>query len=565
MDTSSGPQHRSAHVDTFVRDRLPHVSRQPDFLLDVSSLRCPPRLNCARELLDGGPDDLGRAGRTAVLSPHGVRWTYAELTAVVARIAQVLTQDMGLVPGNRVLLRGNNTPMLAAMWLAVVQVGGVVVATMPLLRAKELAYVIDKARITHALCETGLRPELEAAGDGALTLMDVDGLERAMATKTDAFTAVDTAADDPCLVAFTSGTTGMPKATVHTHRDVLSICDSFPPHVLRATREDRFIGSPSLAFTYGLGGLLLFPLRVGASTVLLDRAGPRQLARAIEEFGATICFSGPTAYRAMCLDTQEYDLSSLRECVSAGEALPFVTRKMWKRHTDLDLIDGLGATEMLHIFIAMRGEEAWTRPGAIGRPVPGYITAVLDSDGNPLPYGEVGALAVKGPTGCRYLDDERQQEYVRNGWNLTGDACWADNEGYLYYHSRTDDMIVSAGYNISPVEVEATLLTHPAVRECAVVAAPDDERGAVVQAHVVLAEGHAPTPELILELQKFAKAEMAPYKYPRLIEFCAELPRADTGKVQRYRLRGAGHRGSETVAVTTAPEPEGASGGSAPE
>ncbi|MFK8909441.1 AMP-binding protein, partial [Streptomyces sp. YS-3] len=512
----------------------------------------------------------GRAGRLAVLSPDGVRWTYAELLATVSRIAHVLTEDMGLVPGNRVLLRGANTPMLVAIWLAVVRAGGVVVATMPLLRAKELAYVIDKARITHALCESALGAELAAArtdGSGPRTMyygggarddteQDADtGLEEAMARHSARFTPADTAATDPCLIAFTSGTTGMPKATVHSHRDVMAVCRSFPQHVLRATGDDRFIGTPSLAFTYGLGGLLLFPLHIGASVVLLDRASPRQLASAIDEFRATVCFSGPTAYRAMCVDPAPYGLASLRECVSAGEPLPPVTRKMWKQRTGHDLIDGLGSTEMLHIFIAMRGDEAATRPGALGRPVPGYLAAVVDDAGRPLPYGEVGALAVKGPTGCRYLDDARQADYVRNGWNLTGDACWADKDGYLHYHARLDDMIVSAGYNISPVEVEATLLAHPAVQECAAVAAPDDERGAVVQAHVVPAEGHTPSPELVLELQRFAKAEMAPYKYPRLITFCAELPRAGTGKIQRFRLRGSADGGSVPSA-----EPEGAHG-----
>ncbi|WP_371656278.1 MULTISPECIES: AMP-binding protein [unclassified Streptomyces] len=550
------PQLGTAHLDTFVQDHLPPVSLQPDTLLDLPTLRFPPRLNCATELLDGPSGPADRAGRLAVLSPHGVRWTYAELLATVSRIAHVLTEDMGLVPGNRVLLRGANTPMLVAIWLAVVRAGGVVVATMPLLRAKELAYVIDKARITHALCESALGAELEAAeadGRPLRTMHFLDGargdwdakadpgadLETAMAEHSDWFPPVDTAATDPCLIAFTSGTTGMPKATVHSHRDVMAVCCSFPQHVLRATSDDRFIGTPSLAFTYGLGGLLLFPLHIGASVVLLDRASPQQLARAIDEFRATVCFSGPTAYRAMCMDPAPYGMSSLRECVSAGEPLPPVTRKMWKQATGHDLIDGLGSTEMLHIFIAMRGDEAATRPGALGRPVPGYLAAIVDDAGRPLPYGEVGALAVKGPTGCRYLDDDRQVDYVRNGWNLTGDACWADKDGYLHYHARLDDMIVSAGYNISPVEVEATLLTHPAVRECAAVAAPDDERGAVVQAHVVLAKGHAPSPELVLELQQFAKAEMAPYKYPRVIAFCDELPRAGTGKVQRFRLRGA--------------------------
>jgi 2-aminobenzoate-CoA ligase len=539
----------TAHADTFVQDNLPPESLQPEFLFDEPAVRFPARLNCAAELVDRAVGPAGWADRLAMLSPEGVRWTYAELDAVVSRIAHVLTEDMGLVPGNRVLLRGVNSPQMSAAWLAVIKAGGVVVTTMPLLRTKELVYVMEKARISHVLCERALDAEMVAAAaqahtGGAPRMMffrdETDsGLEHAMAAKPDRFTAVDTAATDPCLIGFTSGTTGAPKATVHSHRDVMAICNSFPRHVLKATCDDRFIGSPSLAFTYGLGGLLLFPLHVGASTVLLDRGAPSHLARAIGEFKATICFSGPTAYRMIAADREQHDLSSLRECVSAGEALLPVTRKLWKQHTGIDLIDGLGSTEMLHIFISMRGEEGLNRPGAIGRAVPGYRTAVLDEAGRPLPPGEVGRLAVKGPTGCRYLDDERQKDYVREGWNITGDACWADEDGYLYYHARVDDMIVSAGYNISPAEVEDALLAHPAVAECAVVGVPDSERGSLVQAHVVLADGHRPSGQLAEELQKFVKESIAPYKYPRAIEFRAELPRAETGKIQRFRLRAA--------------------------
>ncbi|MFC0850046.1 AMP-binding protein [Streptomyces noboritoensis] len=450
MNTPSQADHGSAHADTFVRDHLPPGPLQPDLLLGMPSLRFPARLNCGWELLEGG-GSLDRAQRPAVLSPHGVRWTYEQLTAVVARIVHVLTEDMGLVPGNRVLLRGANTPMLAAIWLAVVRAGGVVVATAPTLRAEELALVIDKARVTHALCESGLRSELESTGRVPRTMFfrggvgAEGGLERAMEDKPDWSLPVDTAATDPCLIAFTSGSTGMPKATVHSHRDVMAACNSFPRHVLRATGDDRFIGTPSLADTYGLGGLLLFPLHVGASTVLLDTSSPRQLARAIGEFRATVCFSGPARYQAICADPTPYDLASLRECVSSGETLPTETRRRWKQRTGNSVIDGLSSTELLHIFVSMRGEEAWSRPGAIGRAVPGYLTAIVDETGRPLPYGQVGALAVKGPTGCRYLDDERQQDTVRNGWTFTGDACWADEYGFLYRRSRTDEPVSGSG------------------------------------------------------------------------------------------------------------------------
>ncbi|WP_369381869.1 AMP-binding protein [Streptomyces sp. cg36] len=441
MNTPARADHRSAHADTFVRDHLPAAPLQPDLLLGMPSLRFPARLNCAWELLEGS-GTLDRSPRTALLSPHGVRWTYRELTVKVARIFHVLTEDMGLVPGNRVLLHGANTPMLAAIWLAVVRAGGVVVAAAPTVRADRLGEVIDKARVTHALCEWGLRPELESSGRTPRTLSYGDphadaSLERAMLGKPDWSLPVDTAATDPCLIAFTAGTMDTPKATVHSHRDVMAACRSFPEHVLKATADDRFIGSPSLADTYGLGGLLLFPLHLGASTVLLDTSSPRQLARSIGEFGATVCFSGPARYQAICADTTPYDLSTLRECVSSGEPLEHETRRRWKQRTGNSLIDGLSSTELLHVFVSMRGEEAWRRPGAIGRPVPGYLVAVIDGSGRPLPHGEVGALAVKGPTGCRYLDDERQRDAVRSGWTFTGDACWADEEGYLYHHSRT--------------------------------------------------------------------------------------------------------------------------------
>ncbi|MFG2143255.1 AMP-binding protein [Streptomyces sp. NPDC048696] len=437
-----------------MRDNLPPAPLQPDLLLGMPDLRFPARLNCAWELLDGA-GSLDRAKRLAVLSPHGVHWTYGQLTAEVSRIVHVLTEEMDLVPGNRVLLRGRNTPMLAAIWLAVVRAGGIVVAAPPSLRGEALAHVIDKARVTHVLCESALRSEPAAGraprtmyflGDPDETEAGADTtLEQAMAAKPDWSLPVDTAATDPCLIAFTSGTTGTPRATVHSHRDVMAACNSFPRHTLRATSEDRFIGSASLTSTYGLGGLLLFPLYVGATTVLLDDPTPRQLARSISKFKATVCFGAPDVYRAVCAERSTYDMSSLRESVSAGEPLPTETRRMWKRRTGSGLVDGLCSTEMFHIFVAMRGEEAWIRPGAIGRPVPGYLIAIVDESGRPLPHGEVGALAVKGPTGCRYLDDERQRDYVRNGWNFTGDACWCDEYGFLYYHSRTGGPLSGSG------------------------------------------------------------------------------------------------------------------------
>jgi 2-aminobenzoate-CoA ligase len=458
----------------------------------------------------------------------------------------VLVDDLGLVPGNRVLLRAPNTPMLAACWFAILKAGGVVVCTMPLLRERELQYIADKARVRLALTDARVAGDCEAAfraREGARVVRfgtDADavpdGLEALMRARPATFTDRDTAAHDTALIAFTSGTTGQGKGTMHEHRDVLAITDCFPRYVLRPEADDVFCGSPPLAFTYALGGLLLFPMRVGASALLLEQATPPHLIRAIAEHRPTVCFTAPTAYRAMTPLVAEHDVSSLRLCVSAGETLPASVFEAWRAATGLRIIDGIGATEMLHIFISAAGDDI--RPGSTGKVVPGYQATVLDDDGRPVPAGTVGRLAVRGPTGCRYLDaPERQREYVRDGWNLTGDSYRCDEDGYFWYQARTDDIIVSAGYNIAGPEVENVLLEHDAVQECAVVAAPDEERGQIVKAFVVLRAGTAGDATLVKELQDWVKARIAPYKYPRAVEFVAALPRTTTGKVQRFRLR----------------------------
>jgi len=532
----------TAHLDTFAHDHLPPLDEWPELLFELPELKYPPRLNCGAELLDGALA-RGWGERTAILAPGGLRWSYAELTARANRIAQVLRDDLRLLPGNRVLLRGPNSPMMAACWFAVMKAGGIAVATMPLLRAKELIDIIGKAEVTHALCDARLMDELEDARRSCPTLVSVtcfatdaaDGIEAQAATKPATFANVETAADDTALIAFTSGTTGKPKGTMHFHRDVLAICDCWPKSTLRATAEDLFTGSPPLAFTFGLGGLLLFPLRAGAATLLLEKAPPEVLLPAIAEHRATVLFTAPTSYRAMAPRVGEFDLSSLAKCVSAGEALPAATRALWKDATGIELIDGIGATELLHIFISH--DEAHAKPGATGKPIPGYRACVMDEAGHPLPAGKVGALAVKGPTGCRYLADDRQRRYVRDGWNMTGDAYAVDDEGYFVYHARTDDMIVSAGYNIAGPEVEGALLAHPAVAECGVIGTRDEERGQIVKAFVVLKPDTSSDDALKKTLQDFVKRAIAPYKYPRAIEFVRALPRTETGKLQRFRLR----------------------------
>jgi 2-aminobenzoate-CoA ligase len=536
----------TAHTDTFVRDNLPPRSQWPEFLFELQELKYPARMNCATELLDK-PVTRGHGHRIALRAPEG-ECTYTQLFTQANRLANVLVREMDLRPGNRVLLRGPNNPMMAACWFAVMKAGGVCVATMPLLRAKELTEIINRAEISHALCDKRLAEELEAAAANCLQLKDItywyddapDSLDTLAARQPLTFTNVPTAADDPVLIAFTSGTTGKPKGTVHFHRDVMAVCACWPPHVLKATPDDVFIGSPPLAFTFGLGGLLLFPMRVGASTVLLEKAGPRELLEAIAAYGATVLFTAPTAYRRMAEEAGARRLTtprggSLRKSISAGEALPAATRALWKHHTGLDMIDGLGSTEMLHIFIS--SDEAHARPGATGTAVPGYRACIMDDDGHPVPPGTVGHLAVKGPTGCRYLADERQATYVKDGWNYTGDAYLMDADGYFHFQARTDDMIVSAGYNIAAPEVEEALMRHPAVAECAVIGEPDAARGHIVKAFVVPREGHPPSEALVRELQDFVKQAIAPYKYPRAIEFRQDLPRGVTDKLQRFKLR----------------------------
>jgi 2-aminobenzoate-CoA ligase len=532
----------SAHLDTFARDNLPPRADWPDFLFGLPELEYPERMNCVTELLDRWIAS-GHGDRPCLFSPTETL-TYSQLAERVNRIANALVRDLGLLSGHRVLLRGPNSPMMVAAYLALIKAGGVVVATMPLLRAKEIAYPIGKAKIRLALCDHRLADEMEKARPLAPDLRRVvywggdasDALEALMGKPGyDRFTACDTASDDVCLIGFTSGTTGEPKGTMHFHRDMLATCDSYGRHVLRAGVDDRFIGSPPLAFTFGLGGLVLFPLRVGASTILLEKAAPDDLLAAIGKFKATICFTAPTAYRAMLGKLSEHDISSLRKCVSAGEALPKATFDAWLKATGIKILDGIGATEMLHIFIG--SPEDAIRAGATGKPVPGYEARVVDDRGNEVPPGTIGRLAVRGPTGCRYLADERQRQYVQSGWNITGDTYLMDADGYFWYQARSDDMIVSSGYNIAGPEVEAALLAHPAVAECGVVGAPDDERGQVVKAYVVLRPGYSGDQSTTKVLQEYVKATIAPYKYPRAVEYVTALPRTQTGKLQRFELR----------------------------
>ncbi|MFT0544791.1 AMP-binding protein [Allopusillimonas ginsengisoli] len=541
----------SAHKDSFARDHLPPRQEWPELLIeDNPDVDYAARINCAQMLVDNLVQQ-GHGDRIALRWRDGDAMrtmTYQSLMSLTNRIAGVLIDDMGLVPGNRILLRGPNNVMMAASWLGAIKAGLITVPTMPLLRAAELKKAIDKAEVQAALCDSRLAEEIEHCLDPdhpsyCATLKQVryfhddgpDSLDTLAAAHTDTFVPCDTAADDVCLIAFTSGTTGKPKGCMHFHRDVLAMCDTFARYTLSMNADEIVCGTPPLAFTFGLGGLLCFPLRVGASTVLVERLTPESLLATIQDFGVTMTFTAPTYYRRMAGLVGSYDLSTLKNTVSAGEALPDATRQLWKKATGIEMIDGIGGTEMIHVYVSSPPSEV--RRGAIGKVVPGYIAQVVDEDFMPLPYGEVGRLAVKGPTGCRYLADERQRTFVQHGWNLPGDSFAMDEDGYFYYQARNDDMIITAGYNVAGPEVENVLLSHEAVAECGVVARPDDERGNVVKAFVVLKQGHEAGPDMVKRLQDFVKTAIAPYKYPREIEFVDSLPRTETGKLQRFVLR----------------------------
>lgn len=530
----------SCHQDTFARDHLPPEDSWPAFAFSLPELNYPATLNCGSVLLD---EALGEGFADQVAIRHGeTALTYAELAVLTNRIARVLAEDYGVVSGARVLLRGDNSPTLFAAWLAVMKVGAIAVTTMPLLRATELGPIIRKARTSVALCAQGLLSELQlaAAETGGLQHVIAFGsaeadLEQRARAKSPTFDAAPTSQDDVCLIAFTSGTTGEPKATMHFHRDVLAMCDTFCRHILRPGPSAIFTGTPPIAFTFGLGALLAFPLRFRGTIALPLQSGPDALWQAVERHGATHVFTSPTGYRAMLARAPEGALASLQTCVSAGEHLPKAVSDQWFERTGLRLVDGIGATEMIHIFISASPAEA--RPGAVGRPVPGFEACLLDADGQSIAGAGTGRLAVRGPTGCRYLADDRQASYVVGGWNVTGDIFRRDEDGYYWYVGRADDMIISSGYNIAGPEVEGALMLHPSVAECAVVGWPDAARGELVKAVVVVKEGAVANDALAKDLQDFVKATLAPYKYPRLVEFRSALPKTPTGKVQRKALR----------------------------
>ncbi|MCV9999268.1 AMP-binding protein [Pararhizobium sp. YC-54] len=532
----------TGHTDSFTRDRLPPLDAWP--VMKPAGFAYPEWLNAGWELSDHMVE-MGFGDHIALIGNGRIR-TYKELTDWTNRIANALVEDYGLRPGNRILIRSANNPAMVACWLAATKAGAVVVNTMPMLRPGELSKIIDKAQITHALCDTRLMEDLATSKSSSAylhTVIGFDGsanhdadLDRVALKKSVRFNTVQTGRDDVALLGFTSGTTGEPKATMHFHRDLLVIADGYGREILDVTPDDVFVGSPPLAFTFGLGGLAIFPLRFGAAAALLEQASPPNMIEIIQEHKATVCFTAPTAYRMMLKAMDEgADLSSLRAAVSAGETLPAPVYTEWMAKTGKPMLDGIGATEMLHIFISNRFTDH--RPDCTGKPVTGYEAIIVDETMSEVARGEIGRLAVRGPTGCRYLDDERQEKYVRDGWNLTGDAFWQDADGYFHFAARTDDMIVSSGYNIAGPEVEAALLSHPAVLECAVVGVADAERGQIVEAHVVLVDGYVGDADMVKRLQDHVKAEIAPYKYPRRVRFVEALPKTQTGKIQRFQLR----------------------------
>lgn len=532
----------SAQTDRFVHDRLPPPEQCAQMRYELPELRIPDQANLVASL-------FAKAQRNGwqdkpFLRSDGLTLSYADAQARVDRIAQLLIEDLGLLPGNRVLLRGGNSIGMALAWLGVVQAGLIAVATMPLLRAKELRDIVAKAQPALALCDGALLEELQTAGEGHLRIVafnrpdDPQSLTALASAKDGSLPPCATSADDIAMMAFTSGTTGSPKAAVHSHRDILAACEAWPRHVLRATPEDVVMGSPPLAFTFGLGGMLIFPMWAGASVYYPSVPyTPEVMVKLMDEVGCTLCYTAPTFYRQMAAFAREKRPHALRISVSAGEALPVATRQLWKDATGIDMLDGIGATEMFHIFVS--SVPGQTKPGALGPVVPGYTAKVVDDDGHELPRGSVGKLAVIGPTGCRYLADERQKNYVKNGWNYPGDAFLQDEDGHFHYQARADDMIITAGYNVGGPEVEDALLKHPAVAECGVIGVPDEERGMIVKACVVLKPGHTGDEAMVKALQDHVKAQLAPFKYPRQVEFMSALPRTETGKLQRFKLRQA--------------------------
>jgi 2-aminobenzoate-CoA ligase len=533
----------SVQTDRFVHERLPPLEQCAEMRYELPGLDIPDQANLVDALLAGVA--ARGCSQQPFLRSDAITLSYDQASAQIDRIAQVLAEDFGLVPGNRVLLRGGNSVGMALAWLGVVKAGLIAVATMPLLRAKELAEVIEKSQPSLAFCDASLLQELQAAKDKHQVLKNIvafnqpdepGSLEMLAAAKGGQFAPCLTAADDVALMAFTSGTTGKPKAAVHTHRDVLAACEAWPRQVLQASPEDIVIGSPPLAFTFGLGGLLLFPMHAGASVYFPSIAyTPEAMVKLINQVGATICYTAPTFYRQMAPFAKLHGTPKLRICVSAGEALPDATRQLWKEATGIEMLDGIGATEMFHIFISTSLGDV--RCGAIGKVVPGYTAKVVDENGREVPRGTIGRLAVVGPTGCRYLDDPRQAAYVKGGWNYPGDSFIEDADGYFFYQARADDMIITSGYNVGGPEVEDALLRHASVAECAVVGLPDEERGMIVKAFVVLKPGHEACGATAKALQDHVKATLAPFKYPRHVEFVDSVPRTETGKLQRFKLR----------------------------
>ena len=526
------------YADNFAHNSLPNQEIQPDYtFLDLKQFNQPEMLNCVERLLDNHIAE-GR-GNNPCIRTFETMWTYQELYEKANQIAHVLIDDSGLQSGNRVLLRSANNPMMVACWFAILKAGGIVVATMPLLRSKELTTIIDCAEISHALCAADLAEEMNLVQSDFLKevcFYNNAALEELMQSKSKTFTNYHSKSDSVCLIGFTSGTTGLPKMTSHYHKDILNICEAFPNYSLQPTPKDIFTGSPPLGFTFGLGGLVLFPLYFGASTFLIEKPSPEALLKAIQEHKITICFTAPTAWRVITTKVNEFDISSLRKCISAGEALPIKVWEDWYHATGLKIIDGIGATEMLHIFIS--SNENNMKAGATGKAITGYEAKIIDLKGNEVPTNEPGRLAVRGITGCKYLNRvDKQKDYVENGWNITGDIFRKDENDYFWFVARGDDMIISSGYNIGAIEVESVLLTHDKILECAVVGLPDKERGMVVCAHIVLKEKSNPSDEMKVHIQQWFKEVAAPYKYPRVIHFVNELPKTETGKIQRFKLK----------------------------
>ncbi len=525
----------------------------PRFGLDFPEAReWPAKLNIAEVLVD---DNLKRGDKPAILYEDR-QIKYRELQLMINKFGNAL-KVLDVKPYDRVMLRLPNIPEFIVSSLAVQKLGAVSVPTFTLLKAKELSYIASDCEAKVLITTPSLLEDVEKAKGELKTIRHIV-LADAKPSEVEApYIAFDYLMDDfkeatglepvrvdqdeVTLLLYTSGTTGPPKGCIHTHRHYLAVADCYAKNVLQAREDDVWGGPPTMAFAYGHTGLICNPLRHGATTSLVGsgRFEPASMFQLIEKHGISVFYGVPTAYRTMVALKHErgkYDFSSLRVCVTAGEPCPPSLYYTIKEFFGCEVLEHMGCTELFNGFISTRFGQV--KPGSMGLAVPGYDVRILGDDGNEVKTGEVGHLAVAGPIGIRYWKlPEKQAESVRNGWNHTGDMAYKDEEGFFWFASRSDDIIKTAAYRVSPHEVEEALIKHGAVAEAGVIGVPDLERGQIIKAFIVLKPDHKPSSRLEEELRVFVKDQIAPYKAPKEVEFVKELPKTETGKIRRAELK----------------------------